>query len=221
MTQVLVAAKSAVARAGLTALLTEAGLEVVASVGFNDLANSQDLANQLAALRPEVLLLFGESTEEPALLLADLLTESATLPPVAIALLVEDPSPEWVAEALRLGVRGVLPTTAIASEIVAAVTAAAAGLVPLHPETLEALLPALPAIAPALPPLPLETALTPREAEVLTMLAEGLSNKAIAQRLHLSEHTVKFHISSLFAKLQVSSRTEAVTLGARRGLILL
>src|SRR5262249_22163099 len=64
-------------------------------------------------------------------------------------------------------------------------------------------------------------ALTPREVKVLAMVAEGLSNKTIARRLGISEHTVKFHVSSIFAKLGVSSRTEAVTLGVRRGLIML
>jgi DNA-binding NarL/FixJ family response regulator len=57
--------------------------------------------------------------------------------------------------------------------------------------------------------------------EVLQMLAEGLGNKAIARRLSISEHTVKFHIGSIFSKLNASSRTEAVILGARQGLILL
>jgi DNA-binding NarL/FixJ family response regulator len=63
--------------------------------------------------------------------------------------------------------------------------------------------------------------LTNREVDVLSMLAEGLGNKAIALRLNISEHTVKFHIGSIFSKLHASSRTEAVILGARQGLILL
>ena len=64
-------------------------------------------------------------------------------------------------------------------------------------------------------------ALTPREREVLDMLAEGLSNKEIAWRLQISEHTVKFHVASVFAKLDVSTRTEAVMQGIRRGLVML
>jgi DNA-binding CsgD family transcriptional regulator len=70
------------------------------------------------------------------------------------------------------------------------------------------------AVAPASP-------LTPREVEVLGMLAEGLGNKQIAARLGISEHTVKFHVASIFTKLHASSRTEAVTIGARAGVILL
>jgi two-component system, NarL family, response regulator YdfI len=62
--------------------------------------------------------------------------------------------------------------------------------------------------------------LTRRETEILRMIAEGLGNKQIAWQLKISEHTVKFHISSIFNKLDVSSRTEAVTAGIRRGLIL-
>jgi DNA-binding CsgD family transcriptional regulator len=61
--------------------------------------------------------------------------------------------------------------------------------------------------------------LTPRETEVLRMLAEGAGNKQIARRLGISEHTVKFHVGSILAKLNAASRTEAVTLGVRRGLI--
>jgi DNA-binding NarL/FixJ family response regulator len=62
--------------------------------------------------------------------------------------------------------------------------------------------------------------LTPREMEILSLLAAGDSNKTIAQRLSLSVHTVKFHISSILSKLGASSRTEAVTLGLRLGIVL-
>jgi DNA-binding NarL/FixJ family response regulator len=63
--------------------------------------------------------------------------------------------------------------------------------------------------------------LTPREIEVLGMIAEGLGNKIIAARLGISDHTVKFHIASIFAKLNAGSRTEAVTIGIRQGLIMI
>ena len=63
--------------------------------------------------------------------------------------------------------------------------------------------------------------LTPREVEVLGMLAEGLANKNIAARLGISEHTVKTHVASILTKLDAFSRAEAVAIGARQGLILL
>jgi DNA-binding NarL/FixJ family response regulator len=70
-------------------------------------------------------------------------------------------------------------------------------------------------------PASLAEPLTPREAEVLGMLAEGHSNKSIAHRLGISEHTVKFHVTSIMGKLNAGSRTEAVTQGIRQGLIML
>ena len=69
--------------------------------------------------------------------------------------------------------------------------------------------------------VPLEEHLTRRELEVLEVLAEGLSNRAIAARLAISEHTVKFHVSSIFAKLGDENRTDAVRRGVRQGLITL
>ncbi len=69
--------------------------------------------------------------------------------------------------------------------------------------------------------MPLYEALTPRELEVLEALAEGMPNRAIALRLGISEHTVKFHVSSIFGKLGAGNRTEAVRCGVRRGLITL
>jgi DNA-binding NarL/FixJ family response regulator len=63
--------------------------------------------------------------------------------------------------------------------------------------------------------------LTPRENEVLQMLASGLGNKEIAAKMEISEHTVKFHVASILGKLGAASRTEAVSLGIRRGLVLL
>jgi DNA-binding NarL/FixJ family response regulator len=66
-----------------------------------------------------------------------------------------------------------------------------------------------------------ETALTARELDVLGALADGLSNKAIARRLGISFHTVKFHVAGILAKLDAESRTEAVTKGAQLGLVML
>jgi DNA-binding NarL/FixJ family response regulator len=134
--------------------------------------------------------------------------------------LADDPRGTWAAEALRAGARAVLPREATADEIIGAVEAAAAGLVVLHPAVTATLLPLLPTPARAVSAPPAQQ-LTPREIEVLGMLAEGLGNKTIARRLGISEHTVKFHVGSILAKLDASSRTEAVMLGARRGLIML
>ena len=74
---------------------------------------------------------------------------------------------------------------------------------------------------PDIEPSPLVESLTPREVEVLQLLAEGLPNKGIAQRLGISEHTVKFHVNAIMGKLGAQSRTEAVVQATRLGLILL
>jgi len=76
-------------------------------------------------------------------------------------------------------------------------------------------------LANAQPESAIHEALTPREPEVLQVLAEGLSNRAIASRLNISEHTVKFHMSAIFAKLGAGNRTDAVRRGVRLGLIIL
>jgi DNA-binding NarL/FixJ family response regulator len=100
----------------------------------------------------------------------------------------------------------------------AALDAVAAELVVLPQITANHLLEQQPAVA-ALDAQQQTEALTTREQEVLVLLSQGLPNKLIARELGISEHTVKFHVSSLYAKLGASSRTEAVSRGARRGLI--
>jgi DNA-binding NarL/FixJ family response regulator len=134
----------------------------------------------------------------------------------AVVLLTDDA--EGVGQLLASGARCVLRRDCSGRQLAAAVQAAAAGLTALEPETVQ-----------ALSRLPLETIelepgeeeLTPRETEVLRMMTAGLSNREIASALGISEHTVKFHITSIFGKLGTSSRTEAVTEGIRRGLVLL
>ena len=125
-----------------------------------------------------------------------------------------------MAEALRSGVRAILPRDVPAGELIAAIEAAAAGLVALHPADLNALLPAPPR-ADRAPLVDAGEALTPRELEVFAMLAEGAGNKTIAWKLGISEHTVKFHVAPIMGKLNATSRTEAVAIGIRRGLIML
>jgi len=213
--RVLVAASSAVVRAGLEALIAASpALEVVGRA-----ADAAALERNARMLRPDVVLFEVEPhDDDPMSSLEPLLAGRAGAP--ALVVLADDAGGGWTVEALRAGVRGVLPREATVGEIVAAVGAAAAGLVALPPEFVGELLPTLSSASRALPPTPIQ-ALTPREVEVLGMLAEGLGNKIIARRLGISEHTIKFHVGSIFAKLNASSRTEAVTIGARQGLIML
>ncbi len=138
----------------------------------------------------------------------------------ATVLLLRSPAVDSLTAALRSGVRAILPASAEGAEIAAAVEAAAAGLVVLDARTVESLLPLQP-VGSSAQPVTLAEDLTPREIEVLKLVAAGLANKEIAHRLEISDHTVKFHVASVMGKLGASSRTEAVTLGIRLGLIMI
>src|ERR1019366_955788 len=121
-----------------------------------------------------------------------------------LVVLADHSDPRGFAEALRAGVRAILPGDLSAEQLVAAVEAVAAGLVVMHPADVDAVFPE----APPASRLSRELAepLTPRETEVLQMLASGQGNKAIAARLAISEHTVKFHVASILGKLGAGSR---------------
>jgi DNA-binding NarL/FixJ family response regulator len=138
--------------------------------------------------------------------LADALAEGFAGAP-AIAL-VDDAGGEPARALIRAGARGVLPRTVSAADLDVAVAAVARGFVVLTPS--------LPLAGDAA-----SEKLTPREHEVLDLLAAGLPNRAIATRLGLSDNTVKFHVTAILGKLNAATRTEAVTLGIRRGLIML
>ncbi len=136
--------------------------------------------------------------------------------PIPILLLMDAPNSGPVMPALRAGIRGAIPPDATPQEIESAVHAINAGLVVTTSMFLAELLPETQIFGEEL-----AEPLSSRELEVLDLLAEGLSNKLIAHRLNISEHTVKTHVASIFAKLGASSRTEAVSQAIRRGLVML
>jgi DNA-binding NarL/FixJ family response regulator len=117
-------------------------------------------------------------------------------------------------------VSAVLPRESTASEIHSAIQAVVNGLILLDPEIAQNLAGSVRGERNESSAEMIED-LTAREIQVLRLLAEGLGNKEIAARLGISDHTAKFHISSILAKLGASSRTEAVTIGIRMGLVLL
>jgi DNA-binding NarL/FixJ family response regulator len=138
----------------------------------------------------------------------------------AHVVVLADTTRDEINDLLRAGAFAVLPRDAETSVVIAAARAAAAGLVAV----LRDAAPALASASSARSWSADEDAsphLSPREREVLRLLAGGTGNKAIALRLGISEHTVKFHVASILAKLHAGSRTEAVTEGIRRGLVML
>jgi len=144
---------------------------------------------------------------------------------VPIILLVEN-SARQISQALPPGVRAILPRNVTPAEIAGAIEGVSAGLYVFHPsdvDSISMLRPREAPVAEVAPELaePLVEPLTPREIEVLQLLSEGLGNKEIASRLNISEHTAKFHVASIMGKLGAMSRTEAVTLGIRRGLVMI
>ncbi|HMH05973.1 MAG TPA: response regulator transcription factor [Terriglobales bacterium] len=203
--KIAVVATSAVRRAGLENIVrSQAEFQLAGSfgamAGLASFARSSDL---------DVIVIDADSIH-------DLLLEPTS--DAAIVLLTEVSHARSISRLLRSGVRAILSRESDPDDVLSAIHAAYDGLVLLSTATAESL-----AAVYGDQPLEVEDEfseeITSRETDVLRMLAEGLVNKDIAARLRISEHTVKFHISSILDKLGASTRTEAVTLGIRRGLI--
>lgn len=212
MIRVFIVAASPLSRASLQSLLRARKVEVVGSA-----PNFESLWDQLPDAEVDIVLVeaSGDHSEE----MIGSLNQSQLSSEATVMVLSDRSEPRWLAEARRAGVRAILPSDLSPDQIVAGLEAAAAGLIVLHPAGVDAM---FPAAEPTSSPLAeLVEPLTPRESEVLQMLASGLANKEIAVRLAISEHTVKFHVASILGKMGAASRTEAVTLGIRRGLVLL
>lgn len=200
--RVLVVSADPLARGGLAAVLAAApGLSVVEQAG-----PGREVQASLRRSAPEVAAFDLGGAGGFAEPLRDL---SARLP--VVALLTAEAQG---AEALAAGARGVVFRDAPVERLAAALSAAARGLVSLDAGLAPSLVRAAPSGA-------LDEPLTPRELEVLALLAEGLANKAIAARLGISEHTAKFHLNAILGKLGAGSRSEAIVRAARLGLVVL
>lgn len=208
--RVLVVADHLLARAGLAALLAaQPGLEVVGQTAGGD-----TLADDLDVYRPDAVV--WDLAGEAGAALAQLGALAGGAPPI-VALLPDDAHAAAAAALLgAAGAGGLLHRDCDTAQLAAALAAAADGLLALDPALAAAAL----AGGGPLPAAPVE-ALTPREREVLQLLAEGLPNKAIALRLAISDHTVKFHVNAIMTKLDAQSRTDAVVRAMRLGLVLL
>jgi DNA-binding NarL/FixJ family response regulator len=206
--RVLVSARSAITRAGLESLVRADSRFEVAGDGYRD----GDLLRAALEHAPDVVLL-DEGGKVPSL---PIHLNHPGAP--ALVLLVGNVTRYEARRALRAGVRAILPRDSAEHEIVAAIEAVAAGLAVISPEILEAL---VPATTEDHDEFPAGEPLTSRESEVLSLLAEGAGNKEIASRLRISEHTVKFHVSSILTKLGAATRTEAVSRGLKEGLIII
>ncbi|MGH7517915.1 MAG: LuxR C-terminal-related transcriptional regulator [Gemmatimonadales bacterium] len=208
MIRVLVVARSAAVRTRLEASLArQPDVLVAGSAEWRP-------ENGAAEREPDVVLLVLERGDEPRL------DPSAAPAPSATRLVVLGPEPmeQWAADALRRGARAVLPLDVSSAELGATLDAVAAGLAVMPPAIAGA---ARPRVSRRLGTQTARQSLTPREIEILGLLAAGLGNKAIATRLGISGHTVKTHVVSFFEKLGVSTRAEAVAAGVRRGILML
>lgn len=204
--RVLIVADDPLARAGLATLLADpAGCEVVGQV-----AADSDLAIALEVYRPDVVVWdLGWDPELSLERLVDLTEEESPI----VALLPDEAN---AADAWAAGARGLFLRDVAADALVAALRAVAQGLLVLDPALADPSRPFGDLTSEGL-----AEELTPRELEVLQLLAQGLSNKAIAYQLGISEHTVKFHVNAIMNKLGAQSRTEAAVRATRMGLIIL
>lgn len=138
----------------------------------------------------------------------------ALRPSMQIVVLTASPAEQVMLAAIQAGASGFLSKTRSLSEVTGAVRAAAAGEAVISPEMLARLLPRMQRGTSTS-----QTALTEREREVLALLADGLTNAAIAERLVVSVHTVRNHVSNLSAKLGARSKLEALSIAMRDGLL--
>ena len=198
-TSVVIVAESAERRAHLRSLLSaDSEFEVIAKDAVNH--------------NPQAVIVIELATNHAPL--ADIFPRARA----GVIVLSDNPDLNWISHTFPREPIALLSPDCNRTQLVAAIRAVAAGLTVLEPETLELLLRRSPE---AIALEPGEEELTSRETEVLHMMTAGLTNREIATALRISENTVKFHIASMFGKLGTSTRTETVTEGIRRGIILL
>jgi two-component system, NarL family, response regulator YdfI len=175
-------------------------------------ATTEELA-QLSPL-PDVLVFDAPDNDAVEGLLAN------GPPTMPLVMLTSSLNRETALRALRLGGVAILDREASQLDLQAAVHAAMGGLCTLSPMHLAKLTDPAESVNAALGAEWIEP-LTPRELQILRMLSGGLANRAIAAQLEISEHTAKFHVGQILAKLGAETRTQAVTIGIRRGLIMI
>jgi DNA-binding NarL/FixJ family response regulator len=204
----LVAADNLLARVGLASMLS--GYEPVEIVGQSGL--SEALADDVALYQPEIAVIDLGYGERDVLLGLSLLTDVPVL-----ALVASADTAGQVAGALGSGGSyGLLLRDFDPDALYAALQAVYAGLIVIDPALAGAII-----ASSSSDDFEILDDLTPRELQVLQLLAEGLPNKQIAQKLAISANTVKFHINAILSKLDAQSRTEAVVKATRAGLIIL
>jgi len=208
MITVLVKAHTPLSRAGLEKMIESDGEFVLAGSGEG---GSAALGEELP---PDIVLTEARPDEEAPWEEAVELSNNDS----AVVILAEGPSASWAAEAISAGVKAVLPRSVSPEVLLGTLHSVAAGLVVFHADDLAAVIENRHG---STAPADAAESLTAREQEVLSAMSEGLSNKEIAVRLSISDHTVKFHIASIMSKLGATSRTEAVTLAIRRGLLMI
>lgn len=209
MIRVVLVAPVLAMRAGLRALL-ESGEEVAVIAEANAISD-------LDVLPPDSdILVLASETLSPS----DLARLTSGESDFALLLVTDDTQAAQIISGLPVGVWGILSLEASAEELLSAVEALHHGLLVGEPALMATLLSTAPGLTQSQVE-PLEEPLTERENEVLQLLAQGLANKQIAHQLGISEHTVKFHVSSIYAKLDATNRAEAVRQGIVTGLVVL
>ena len=202
--KVLIVADDPLARGGLVSLITSGGMaQVVAQLSSDDVRHASVYEADVVAWD------LGASPSETLDRVARVAIDADGLPPVVA--LIDDAS--MAGRVWAAGAKGLLPRDVPASRLVAALAAAAEGVI-VADEEFSGLLQRRSDTA----PVTVEP-LTPRETEVLRLMAEGYANKMIAARLEVSENTVKFHVNAVLGKMAAQSRTEAVTRATRMGLL--
>lgn len=209
MIRVLVADDHPMVRDGLRALFT--GYPDIDLIG--EATTGREAIKAAVIDRPDVIIMDLAMPDTDGFSATAEINRAA--PDVAVLILTMSDDDATVTRAMRSGARGYLLKGATKEEIVRAVTAVAGGEAIFGPSIARRILARLAAVGPSADPFP---QLTPREHDVLRLLAQGLSNTAIAARLGLSLKTVNNNTSSVFSKLNVSGRTQAAALAREHGL---
>ena len=212
---VVIADDQAMVRQGFGALLgAQSDISVV-----GDTSNGSIAVEEVARLRPDVVLMDVRMPEMNGLDAARAILAAHLDPPVRVLMLTTFDIDDYVYEALSLGASGFLLKDAPADELVRAVRVVADGEALLAPTVTRRLIADVTRRRATAKPTRALDVLTPREREVLELVARGLSNIEISETLFVTEQTVKTHVSKLFSKLALRDRAQAVVLAYESGLV--